>query len=128
MNTYVRHQCDSEHFCGSIRGCNCAFASSVTALCFTESVHHWPQFLTLPALQKHFVNKFFVFAREFCIEKRRGFLVNFLWSLFPTKRSTKTPRKIRGKFGAEFGAKFGTKFGELSVCNFSDLTISAIST
>ena len=65
--------------------------------------------VTLPALQKQFVNIFFVFAWEFCIEKRRGFLVNFSWSPFPAKRSTKTPRKLRGKFGAKFGEKFGTK-------------------
>ena len=55
-------------------------------------------------LQKNFVNKFFVFAWEFCIEKWRGFLVNFS-GLFPKKRSTKTPQKIRGKFGAKFGTK-----------------------
>ena len=29
--------------------------------------------ITLPALQKHFVNIFFVFGWEFCIEKWRGF-------------------------------------------------------
>ena len=67
-------------------------------------------FVSLPALQKNFVNIFFVFAWEFCIEKWRGFLVNFFWSPSPTKQSTKNPRKIRGKFGAKFGAKFGTKF------------------
>ena len=67
----------------------------------------------LPALQKHFVNIFFVFAWEFCIEKWRGFLVNFFWSPLPTKRSTKNPRKIRGKFGAKFGAKFGTKIQKI---------------
>ena len=50
--------------------------------------------------------------------------MNFFWSPFPTKRSTKNPQTIRGKFGAKFGAKSGTKsrkFGELSFCNFSDL-------
>ena len=84
------------------------------------------QIVTLLALlQKNFVNIFFVFAWEFCIEKWRGFLVNFFWSPSPTKRSTKSPRTIRGKFGAKFGAKFRTKFekfGKLSFCNFSDLT------
>ena len=69
--------------------------------------------LTLPPLQKNFVNIFFVLAWEFCIEKWRGFLVNFFWSPFPTKRSTKTPQKIRGKFGAKFGAKFGTKIRKI---------------
>ena len=44
---------------------------------------------------------FFVFAWEFCIEKWRGFLVNFFWSPSPTKRSTKSPWKIRGKIRAE---------------------------
>ena len=39
----------------------------------------------LPALQKTFVDFFFEFAWEFCIEKWRGFLVNFFWSPFPTK-------------------------------------------
>ena len=63
---------------------------------------------TLPALQKNFVNIFFVFAWEFCIAKWRGFLVKFFWSLSPTKRSTRSPRKIRRKFGAKFGANFGT--------------------
>ena len=52
---------------------------------------------------------FFVFAWEFCIEKCRGFLVNFFWSPSPTKRSTKNPRKIRGELGAKFGANFGMK-------------------
>ena len=48
-------------------------------------------FFTLPALQKNFVNIFFVFAWEFCIEKWRGFLVHFFWSPSPTKRRTKSP-------------------------------------
>ena len=65
--------------------------------------------LTLPPLQKHFVNIFFVFAWEVYTGKWRGFLVNFFWSPYPTKRSTKTPQKIRGKFGEKFGAKSGTK-------------------
>ena len=69
--------------------------------------------LTLPALQKTFVYVFFEFAWEFYIEKWRGFLVNFFWSPFPTKRSTKTPQKIRGKSGAKFGTKFGTKIRKI---------------
>ena len=84
------------------------------------------KYVTLPAPQKDFVNLFFVFAWEFCIEKWWGFLVTFFRFPFPMKRSTKTPRKIRGKFGAKFGVKFGTKirkFGELSFCNFSGLKI-----
>ena len=63
-------------------------------------------FFTLPALQKNLWISFFrVFAWEFCIEKWRGFFVNFFWSPSPTKRSTKSPRKIRGKFGVKFGMK-----------------------
>ena len=69
--------------------------------------------VALPALQKNFVNIFFVFAWEFCIEKWRGFLVNFFWSPSHMKRSTKSPRKIRGKFGAKFGAKSGTKIPKI---------------
>ena len=56
---------------------------------------------------------FFVFAWEFCIGKSRGFLVNFLWSPFPTKRSTKTPQKIWGKFGEKSGAKSRTKIRKI---------------
>ena len=59
------------------------------------------------------VNNFFVFAWEFCIEKWRGFWGNFFWSPSPTKRSAKSPRKIRGKFGAKFGAKLGTKYRKI---------------
>ena len=83
-------------------------------------------FVTLPALHKNFVNIFFVFAWEFCIEKWGGFLVNFFWSPSPTNRSTKSPRKIRGKFGANSGQNSGRKFekfGKLSFCDFSDLKL-----
>ena len=41
--------------------------------------------LTLSALQIKFVDFFSEFAWEFCIEKWRGFLVNFFWSPSPTK-------------------------------------------
>ena len=40
-------------------------------------------YVTLPALQKHFVNIFFVFAWEFCIEKWRGFWWIFSGLCFP---------------------------------------------
>ena len=66
--------------------------------------------LTKARLLKHLFSRSREFAWGFRIEKRRGFLVNFFWSPFPTKRSTKTPQKI-----------FGTEFGEISFCNFSDL-------
>ena len=68
--------------------------------------------VTVPALEKHFVNIFRV-----CLGilhwKKAGIFGEFFWSPFPTKRSTKTPRKIRGKFGAKFGAKFGTKIRKI---------------
>ena len=54
-----------------------------------------------------------------------GIFGELFWSPSPTKRSTKSPRKIRGKFGAIFGANSGQKFenfGKLSFCNFSDLS------
>ena len=59
---------------------------------------------------------------NFALKNGGDFRWIFFWSPSPTKRSTKSPRKIRGKFGAKFGAKFGTKskFGKLSFCNFSD--------
>ena len=69
--------------------------------------------VTLRPLQKNVVNIFYVFAWEFCIEKWRGFLVNFFWSPFPSTQSTKTPRKIRGKFGEKFGAKSGTQIRKI---------------
>ena len=68
-----------------------------------------PYFVTLPALQKNFVNIFFVFAWEFCIEKWRGFLVNFFWLSVShetkheksSKNSGKIRSKIRGKIRDE---------------------------
>ena len=62
---------------------------------------------------------FFEFSWEFCIEELGGFLVKFFWSPFPTKRSTKTPRKIVQNSEQNSGRKF-EKLGELSFCNFSD--------
>ena len=78
-----------------------------------------PQKITLPAFKEDIVNIFFVFAWEFCIEKWRGFLVNFFWSPSPTKRSTKSPQKTRGKFGAKFGSKFGMKIRETFILQLS---------
>ena len=70
---------------------------------------------------ENFCGSFFEFAWEFCIEKWRGFLVNFFWSPFPTKRSTKNPQKIRGNSeqnsGQNSGRKF-EKFRKLSFWNF----------
>ena len=62
-------------------------------------------------------------AWEFCIEKRRGFLVNVFWSPFPAKRSTKNPQKIRGKIRGKIRDKKFEKFGELSLCKFSGLKV-----
>ena len=78
---------------------------SASALFRSISFLVFKSFVGLPALQKNFVNIFFVFAWEFWIEKWWGFLVNFFWSPSPTKRSTQNPRKLRRKFGAKFGAK-----------------------
>ena len=89
-------------------GIPCFFSSARIFLVFCLSF-----FLTIfcyfARSPETFCEFFFVFAWEFCIEKWQGFLVNSFWCPFPTKRSTKTPQKIRGKFGAKFGAKFGTK-------------------
>ena len=40
-------------------------------------------------------------------------MVDFLWSPFPRKQSTKNHGIFRGKFGAEFGAKFGAKIRKI---------------
>ena len=61
--------------------------------------------LTLPTLQINFVNNYFVFAWGFCIEKCRGFSVNFFWSPFPMKRSTKTPQIKSGKIRSKILGK-----------------------
>ena len=58
--------------------------------------------------------------------------MNFLWSLFPGKQSTKTLEKSgenseensEENSGENQGRKF-EKFGELSFCNFSDLKVLA---
>ena len=66
-------------------------------------------FVTLPALQNNFVNIFFVFAWEFCIEQWRRFLVNFFLISVShetrhqksSKNSGKIRSKIRGKIRDE---------------------------
>ena len=83
------------------------------------------QVITLPALQKHFVNIFFVVAWEFCIDKGRGFLGIFSGLRFLGNKA----RKLLEKFGENSEQNSGgnsrtkfEKFGELSFCHFSDLT------
>ena len=46
--------------------------------------------------------------------------MNFFWSPFPTKGSTKTHQNSAENSGQDSGRKF-QKFGELSFCNFSNL-------
>ena len=76
-------------------------------------------YITLPVLQKNFVNIFCLFAWEFCIEKRRGFLVNFFWSPSPTNRSANHSSKNSG----QNSGRNIEKFGKLSFCNFPDLIL-----
>ena len=48
--------------------------------------------------------------------------MDFFWSLFPTKRSTKNPQNIGKNSERNSGQKPGQKFekfGELSLCDFS---------
>ena len=77
----------------------------------------------LTALQRTIVDFFFEFAWGFGIEKWRGFLVKFLWSPFPRKQSTKSPRIFgeNSEHSSEqnSGRKF-EKFGNFSFCTFSD--------
>ena len=53
------------------------------------------------------------FAWGFRIEKWRGLLVNYLWSPFPGKQSTKKTREIQGKFGGKIGRKFRTEMAKI---------------
>ena len=79
------------------------------------------EIITLPALQKSFVNIFSVFAWEFCIEKWRGF---FGWIFSGLRLPRSEARKVLEKFGENSGQNSGRKFekfGKLSFCNFPDL-------
>ena len=71
------------------------------------------QKVTLPPLQKVSVNIFFVFAWQFCIEKWRGFWVNFSDLRFSRNEARKLLKNFGGKFGAKFGAKSGTKIRKI---------------
>ena len=74
---------------------------------------------------EEFCEYFFVFAWEFCIEKWRGFLVNFFWSPSPTK-ARKILENFRENSEQNSGQNSGRnieKFGKLSFCNFPDLSV-----
>ena len=82
-------------------------------------------YFTLPALQKTFVDYFFEFAWEFCIERCGGFLVGFSGLHFPRNEARKFLKKKSGgnseqNSGQNWGRKF-ENFGELAFCNFCDL-------
>ena len=85
-------------------------------------------FVTLPPLQKHFVN-FFSYVPGNCALKNAGIFGEFfLVTLVSVSHKLNEARKILKKFGENSernsgqnpGQKF-EKFGELSFCDFSDL-------
>ena len=63
------------------------------------------EIFTLPALQKNFVNIFFVFAWELCIEKWRGFLVNFFLVSVSHETKHEKSSKISGKIRSKIRGK-----------------------
>ena len=68
--------------------------------------------VNLPALQRTFVDLFFAFALEFCIEKWQGFLVSFF--SVPHEMKHETPPKIRENSEQNFGkSKWGLSNGGL---------------
>ena len=75
--------------------CNMPTFACEKALLLTYLKLDWVNLSTLPALQKPFVEFFFVFAWEFCIEKWRGFLVIFSGLRFPRNAA----RKLLEDFG-----------------------------
>ena len=66
-------------------------------------------FVTLPALQKNFVNYFSLLPGNFAFKNGGIFLVNFSGLRLPRNEA----RKVLEKFGAKFGAKFGTKIRKI---------------
>ena len=89
------------------------FLATRTRVQKRELQYQKPETVTLPALQKTFLDFFVRTCLGILHWKWRGFLVIFFWSPSPTKRTTKTPQKNRGKFGAKFGAKLGTKIRKI---------------
>ena len=61
--------------------------------------------ITLPALQKTFVDSFFELAWEFCIEKWQGFLVSFFLVSVSHKmkhgKIGENSKQVRGKIRGE---------------------------
>ena len=78
---------------------------------------------TLPALQKTIVDFLLEFAWKYCVEKWRGFLVNFFWSPFPTKGSSKTPEKIWREIRGKIQVENSRYSGNFRSAPFSDLEI-----
>ena len=83
-----------------------------------------PWKVTLPALQKHFVNTFLCLPGNFVLKHGGDFWWIFSGLSFPQNEA----RKILQKFGENSEQNSGQnpgrefeKFGELSFCSFSDL-------
>ena len=90
---------------------------------------HFPNFLTAPALQKHFVNVFFsCLPGNFALKKGGDFWWIFSGLRFPRNEAQKLLENFgensEQNSGQNSGQKF-KKFGDLSFCNFSDLKFSA---
>ena len=88
----------------------------------------WTNFYFARSPEIIFVDFFFEFAWEFCIEKWRGFLVNFSWCPFPTNKtkhenSSKNFGENRSKIRGKIREETSKNSGVFSFCNFSDLTI-----
>ena len=81
-----------------------------------------PQCITLPALQKTFVDFFFEFAWAFCIETWRGNSGEFFLVSVSSKMKHENSSKNRGKFGAKFGTKI-RKIRGTFILQLCDLTI-----
>ena len=78
-------------------------------------------FVTLPLLQKHFVDFFFELAWEFCIEKGRGFLVIF-GELFLVSVSWETKHENSSKNSAQIRSKIRDKIRGENSGNFRSAT------
>ena len=77
--------------------------------------------LTLPAPQKNFVNIFFVFAWEFCVEKWRGWAHFFLVSVSHEakhEKSSKNSGKIRSKIGCKIRDENSKNLGNFRSATF----------